>query len=60
AFNHQKRIVKWLWAEFWDKNIISMTLRIDGYRNANLWHYLRYQSRIEVLYKIANEYRSST
>ncbi|HDL5386985.1 TPA: PcfJ domain-containing protein, partial [Mannheimia haemolytica] len=56
AFNHQKRIVKWLWAEFWDKNIISMTLRIDGYRNANLWHYLRYQSRIEVLYKIANEY----
>lgn len=33
-----------------------MTLRIDGYRNANLWHYLRYQSRIEVLYKIANEH----
>lgn len=55
TLNHEKRIVKWLWAEFLDRAVVSMTLRIEGYRNANLSHYLRYQSHLQPLLRIAEE-----
>lgn len=55
TLNHEKRIVKWLWEKFLDRDVVSMTLRIDGYRNAKLSHYLRYQSHLRPLLRIAEE-----
>lgn len=55
--NHMKHLTKWLWLHFWDKSVISMLVRIEGYcNNNNLSHYIFYQKYLPVLDRVKTEF----
>ncbi|ANF70970.1 hypothetical protein A6043_06470 [[Haemophilus] ducreyi] len=56
AFNHEKRIGKWLWQYFFDRTLISAVTRIELWENTRLSTCVSYQKHLNKIDKIATEY----